>query len=109
MKKFLILLVAMSFVTIGALGVVAANNGPAEIKLPAKMGEVTFNHAAHQERVADCKTCHHQGEGTACRSCHGVKPDAPEAKMAFHSACKSCHKEQNGPTKCKQCHTGPKG
>ena len=108
MKKLLILLVAVALVSVAAMSVVADDKGPAEIKLPAKMGEVTFNHAAHQGRVADCATCHHQGAGTACRSCHGVKADAPKAKDAFHTRCKGCHKEQNGPTKCKQCHTGPK-
>ncbi len=108
MKKFLILLVALSMVSAAGFAVIAAENGPSEIKLPAKMGEITFNHAAHQSRVADCTTCHHQGEGTACSSCHGVKPEAPEAKKAFHTLCKDCHKKQNGPTKCKECHTGPK-
>ena len=108
MKKFITLFVVIAMVSIAAMAV-ADNKGPAEIKLPASMGEITFNHAEHQGRIADCKTCHHEGEGTACRSCHGTKPDVPKAKKAFHDKCKGCHKEQNGPTKCKQCHTGPKG
>jgi cytochrome c553 len=109
MKKCLILFVALAMVTSAAIVVIAAENGPAEIKLPASMGEVTFDHAEHQGRVTDCTTCHHQGAGTACRSCHGVNADAPDAKTAFHNKCKTCHKEQNGPTKCKECHTGAKG
>lgn len=109
MKKILILFVALAMVSVAAMAVVAAEKGPAEIKLPASMGEITFDHAAHQGRVADCATCHHQGEGVACRSCHGTKPEAPAAKKAFHDKCKGCHKGQNGPTKCKECHTGPKG
>ncbi len=108
MKKFLILCVAVAMVSLAAMAVVAADNGPAEIKLPASMGEITFKHAEHQKRVADCKTCHHQGAGTACRSCHGVKAGVPAAKKIFHDKCKGCHKEQNGPTKCKECHSGPK-
>ncbi len=109
MKKLLILFVAVTMVSAAAMSVIAAGNGPAEIKLPASMGEVSFDHAAHQGRVPDCTTCHHQGEGTSCKSCHDAKPDAPKAKKVFHSLCKDCHKQQNGPTKCKQCHTGPKG
>jgi len=106
MKKMLILFVAVAMVSVAAMSVVAADNkGPKEVKLEAKMGTVTFQHAVHQERVADCKTCHHMGvEAGACRSCHGVKPEAPKAKDAFHKVCKDCHKTQNGPTKCKGCH-----
>ena len=106
MKKLLILFVAVALVSVAAMSVVAADNkGPAEVKLEAKMGTVTFNHAAHQSRVADCKTCHHKGvEAGACRSCHGVKPEAPKAKDAFHKVCKDCHKAKNGPTKCNGCH-----
>jgi hypothetical protein len=108
MKKMLILFVAVTIVFAASMLVLAADKGPAEIKLPASMGEVTFKHAEHQTRVADCVTCHHKGDETACRSCHGVKPEAPVAKNAFHDKCKGCHKEQNGPTKCKECHSGPK-
>jgi hypothetical protein len=108
MKKLLIMLVALTLVSIAAMAVVAADKGPAEIKMPASMGEVSFDHASHQGRVTDCTTCHHQGEGTACKSCHGTTAGVPDAKSAFHASCKGCHKEQNGPTKCKECHTGPK-
>ena len=105
MKKLLILFVAVALVSVAAMSVVAADKGPAEVKLEAKMGTVTFQHQAHQGRVADCKTCHHNGvEAGACRSCHGVKPEAPKAKDAFHKVCKDCHKKENGPTKCKGCH-----
>lgn len=104
MKKIVILLVVVGFVATTAMFAMA-NNGPAEVKLEASMGTVTFQHAAHQGRVADCKTCHHNGvDAGACTSCHGVKADAPKAKKVFHKLCKSCHKKQSGPTKCKQCH-----
>ena len=104
MKKLVILLVVAGFVAGTALFAVA-NNGPAEVKLEASMGTVTFNHAAHQAKVADCKTCHHKGvEAGKCTGCHGVDAAAPKAKDAFHTKCKGCHKEQNGPTKCKECH-----
>ncbi|NIQ96971.1 MAG: cytochrome c3 family protein [Desulfuromonadales bacterium] len=104
MKKVLVTLLALSFLAVGS-AVVFADNGPAEIKLPAKMGEVTFPHAAHQEKVTDCTECHHKGvDAGKCTSCHGVDAAAPKAKDAFHKQCKGCHKEQGGPTGCKGCH-----
>lgn len=104
MKKLIMLLALVAFV--GSVSFVAfAAEGPAEIKLPAKMGEVTFPHHAHQAKVADCTTCHHNGvDAGTCTSCHGVKPEAPKAKDAFHKQCKGCHQEQGGPTSCKDCH-----
>ena len=103
MKKFLVLLVVAAFVGT-ALIAVASDKGPAEIKLEAKMGTVTFNHAAHQGLVPDCATCHHTGGFEACTSCHdGTK--APKSKDAFHKTCIDCHKkEAKGPSKCKECH-----
>jgi len=113
MRKMSILLVVGCLVFSAALVMAAVNKGPEAVKLPASMGEVSFDHAAHQGRVAECQTCHHQAaaEATpvACRSCHGVTAEIPKAKDAFHQLCKSCHKAQNGPTKCKECHSGPKG
>jgi hypothetical protein len=109
MKKLQILFVAVTLVTSAAFAVIAAENGPAEIKLPASMGEIIFDHAGHQSRISECTSCHHQGEGTDCHSCHDAKPEVPSAKKALHNNCKDCHKEQSGPTKCKECHTGAKG
>jgi hypothetical protein len=43
-------------------------------------------------------------EAGACRSCHGVKSEAPKAKDAFHTLCRDCHKKNDGPTKCGGCH-----
>ena len=104
MKRVIVTLLAIAFLAVGATFVVA-DNGPAEIKLPAKMGEVTFPHAAHQAKVPDCTECHHKGvEAGKCSSCHGVDAAAPKAKDAFHKQCKSCHKAQGGPTGCKGCH-----
>ncbi len=105
MKKMLTLFVAVTFVSLTAMVAIAENKGPAEVKMKASMGDVTFDHAAHQERVTDCATCHHTGmDSGTCKSCHDAKPEAPKAKKAFHKLCKSCHKKESGPTKCKACH-----
>ena len=102
MKKMLLLLVVAAFVIGSALAVVAAD-APATVKLDAKMGTVTLDHAKHSG-MTDCATCHHKGvEAGACSTCHdGTK--APAAKDVFHKVCKDCHKEKNGPTGCKGCH-----
>ncbi len=102
MKKMLVLVMVVAFVATSVF-VAVADNGPAEIKMSAKMGDVTFNHVKHQGGN-DCAVCHHTGGYESCKSCHGAKPDAPKSKKAYHKLCKNCHKKQSGPTKCKQCH-----
>lgn len=103
MKK-LILPIAVSFLVLSVALALAAS-GPEVITLKAKMGNVTFNHAQHQSKIADCTECHHKGTETPkCTGCHGVIKAAPEAKKAFHEQCKGCHKKSGGPAKCKECH-----
>lgn len=105
MKRLIAVLLAAGFLAAGALVATAADNGPETVTLEASMGTVTFAHHAHQAKVEDCTTCHHNGvEAGACTSCHGVKAEAPKAKDAFHKLCKDCHKEKGGPTGCKDCH-----
>lgn len=104
MKKLLILLTAAILVSSITTVVIAVSTGPAEIKYEPKMGVVTFDHSGHQ-KLTDCITCHHTGDYAQCKSCHGVDPNAPKAKLAYHKQCKDCHKEmKKGPTKCKECH-----
>lgn len=103
MKKLVFLLV-VGFV-VSTVAIAVANSGPAEIKMSAKMGDVTFSHAKHQSKISECTECHHKGTETPkCTDCHGVKDGAPDAKKAFHDQCKECHKKSGGPTKCKECH-----
>lgn len=104
MKRIFIVTLAFGILAAGAMVAFAA--GPETVVLPARMGDVTFPHAAHQKMVDGCKTCHHAGMKTPkCRDCHGdTKGEAPKAKDAFHKLCKSCHKENDGPTNCKGCH-----
>ncbi len=90
MKK-IIAAVALAIFCAGA----ALAAGPETITLPAKMGNVTFNHKKHQEMLKDCKACHEKGPGKI----EGFGKD-----MA-HKTCKGCHTEKGqGPTKCGDCH-----
>ncbi|PLX81333.1 MAG: hypothetical protein C0616_05035 [Desulfuromonas sp.] len=104
MKRLIAVLIAVGLIALGSAALVSADNGPAEIKLPAKMGDVNFAHKAHQDRMGECATCHHNGvDSGSCRSCHdGDK--APKAKNVFHKLCKDCHKEKGVSTGCKSCH-----
>jgi len=103
MKRILAIMIAVGLVALGTATLVSADNGPAEIKLEASMGTVTFPHAAHQAK-ADCTKCHHNGvDAGKCSSCHdGAK--APKFKDAAHKLCKDCHKENGVDTGCKSCH-----
>jgi flavoprotein len=65
------------------------------ITLPAKNGDVTFNHKMHQDRLKDCKICHENGPGKI----EGFGKDWA------HKTCKGCHTDKGaGPTKCGECH-----
>jgi flavoprotein len=80
-----------------ALTLFAANLALAAdvMTLPAKNGNITFNHKAHQEKLKDCKICHEKAPGKI----EGFGKDFA------HKTCKGCHEEKKaGPTKCGECH-----
>ena len=90
MKK---IIAAVALTLIGASAAMAA--GPETITLPAKNGNITFQHKAHQEKLKDCKVCHEKGPGKI----EGFGKDIA------HKTCKGCHEEKKaGPTKCGECH-----
>ncbi|HEY6874613.1 MAG TPA: cytochrome c3 family protein [Geobacteraceae bacterium] len=66
------------------------------MEFPAKMGTVTFNHKAHQEKVKGvCTTCHATAAGGKIEGF---------GKDFAHKTCKGCHEKSGGPTKCGECH-----
>lgn len=88
MKK---IIAAVALTLICAVAAMAAD----VITLPAKNGNVTFNHKQHQESLKDCKICHEKGPGKI----EGFGKDFA------HKTCKGCHEEKKaGPTKCGECH-----
>jgi predicted CXXCH cytochrome family protein len=65
------------------------------IDLPAKNGNISFNHKKHQDALKDCKACHEKAPGKI----EGFGKDAA------HKLCKGCHETKKaGPTKCGECH-----
>jgi c(7)-type cytochrome triheme protein len=90
MKRIVALVVLLLFV---AAPVMAADM----VTLKSKMGDVTFNHKVHGEKVG-------------CKACHPTEPPAKFAlggKDAAHKLCAGCHAEKKmGPAanKCMECH-----
>jgi opacity protein-like surface antigen len=67
------------------------------VVFPASMGNVTFNHKAHQEKLKDCKLCH--GDGAPAKI-------VINKAVAHDVLCKVCHAKSNvgADQKCKFCH-----
>jgi len=88
-KKILSTLLAVAFVAVASTALAAPP--PAEVVLPAKEGNVTFNHKAHQSQ--------------GCKNCHGDKVGKIELnKEKAHTLCINCHKEKaKGPADEKNC------
>ena len=91
MKKILSAFVAVAFIAVASSAIAAPP--PAEVVLPAKPGNVTFNHKAHQ--------------GQGCKKCHG---DGAPGKIELnkdkaHALCTECHKAagNKGPQDTKTC------
>jgi hypothetical protein len=98
-KKILSAVLAVAFLSTASYAVAAPP--PAEVVLPAKPGNVTFNHKLHQGQ--GCKKCH--GEGAPgkialdqakahalCSECHKEKGKGP-ADVKDAKACGACHKK----------------
>ncbi len=61
-----------------------------------------FPHKKHQEIGEDCYSCHHKGlQDPTCRTCHS---DVKDAKKIYHKNCITCHRENDIPAKCDDCH-----
>ncbi len=83
-------------VVISILGIIAlfaqTKKPPAKIVLPAKNGNVVFDHSAHLKRAKnDCKLCHPALFAQDAKAAIGFKPPhkTEEDKMA---SCGSCHR-----------------
>ncbi len=76
----------------------AAPTGP--VTLPAKPGNVTFDHSKHLAQGLKCTQCHKDDKGGAIEGFNKTVN-----KDAAHKVCWDCHKKQGkGPQKCADCH-----
>ena len=90
----LVVAFALAFATTAA----AADAPAAAIPLPAKPGNVTFNHKTHA--AVKCTQCHADDKGGAIEG-FGKTVNKDKA----HAKCHDCHKkEAKGPQKCAECH-----
>ena len=91
MTKYIVgLFAALALATVA----VAADAPAAPIQLPAKNGNVTFDHSKHA--AVKCDACHGAG---ATGKIEGFGKDKA------HATCIECHKkEAKGPAKCAECH-----
>jgi formylmethanofuran dehydrogenase subunit E len=84
------IIVAVALTLAFAVSALAADT----VVFPAKNGDVTFHHKAHQERLKNCQLCHEGAIGKIAMN-----------KEVAHKLCKGCHAEKGaGPTKCGECH-----
>ena len=102
-------LIAMFALSVVALGVLAQEKKPpAKLVFEAKLGNVTFDHAAHLKRAkGDCKVCHDSlwpQEKVAL----SFKAAVHKTAEASHTSCGFCHTpggqafESKG--NCNKCH-----
>jgi hypothetical protein len=94
-KTFAALFVAIA-VAFAGTAFAAPPAGP--ITLPAKPGNVTFDHSKHS--TFKCTTCHADEKGGAIE---GFNKTVNKDKA--HGKCHECHKKEGkGPQKCGDCH-----
>jgi cytochrome c553 len=96
MKRIAITMAAL----LAFAGVACAANGVKS--LPAKNGNVTFDHDKHRNnnpKVGACPVCHGGTDANPTKAPEGFGKDLA------HKTCKSCHETKGvGPTKCGECH-----
>lgn len=95
--KFAYAAVAALLFAVAAPAFAAAPTGP--VQIPNKQGQITFDHSKHAK--LDCTKCHADAKGGK------IALD----KTKGHELCLGCHKAETAakaPTKCNECHKGPK-
>ncbi len=91
-------IIAAAALTIFTAGMALAA-GPETMSYKAGIGNVTFNHKAHQDALKSCKPCHEKAPGKiegfskdwahkTCKGCHAEKKVAKSEE-----GCKFCHKK----------------
>ena len=102
-------LIALYVLSVAALGVLAQEKKPPlKLVFEAKMGNVTFDHAAHVKREkSDCKVCHDKLFPQE-KAPLNFKAGMHKPAEAAHTSCGACHApggaafETKG--NCNKCH-----
>jgi cytochrome c553 len=97
MSRFLSVALAVALFAVPAF---AAEAPAGAQKIPAKNGDISFDHAKHKD-VA-CNKCHADDKGAKIEFAGGA-----DAQKKWHGVCVECHKtsgKATAPTKCTDCH-----
>ena len=95
-KTFAALFVAVAVAFASTASAATPPAGP--LTLPAKPGNVTFEHSKHAN--VKCTQCHASDQGGAIE---GFNKTVNKDKA--HATCHECHKKEGkGPQKCADCH-----
>jgi c(7)-type cytochrome triheme protein len=91
MRYFMVFLLAISVFCL--LSVSAEEiKAPAKLVFQTKMGNVTFDHAAHLKRAkGDCKVCHDKLFQQSAKAPLNYKPAMHKTAEAAKTACAACH------------------
>ena len=95
-KTFAALFAAVALAVATSAAAATPPSGP--VTLPAKPGNVTFQHSKHA--ALKCTQCHASDAGGAIE---GFNKTVNKDKA--HATCQDCHKKAGkGPQKCADCH-----
>lgn len=106
MKKLLIGLVVLTFTfSLGTI-VMSKKSGSRTLDFHKGGKSVKINFSLHKSKGVKCTQCHRKHNNgkrhfKKCGTCHTTRA---KAMKIGHKLCKSCHKKNKGPTKCKGCH-----
>ena len=108
MRYFIVTLIALSVIC--SLSLMAQpKTPPAKLVFEAKMGKVTYDHAAHAKRANDdCKVCHDKLWPQDAKAPLNYKAAMHKTAEAGKTACAACHvaggKSFESKANCAKCH-----
>ena len=105
------IVVGVSVLSLTFMGTAFAGGSGAEsmVLKGGSMGDVSFPHKIHQDKLKDCEACHKLFPKEAGAIQKLIAAGTLKKKQVMNN-CKSCHKEIKakggtaGPTSCKACH-----
>jgi c(7)-type cytochrome triheme protein len=90
--RFLFTIFACIFLACAAIGQAQDKKAPAKLVFESKMGNVTFDHAAHVKRAKDdCKACHDKLFPQSAKAPLNFKAGMHKTAETGQTSCGSCH------------------
>ncbi len=103
--RYLLFLLAISLLPV----VGQEKKAPEKLTFQAKMGNVTYDHAAHAKRLkSDCTACHEKLFQQSATAPLNYKPAMHKTAEAKQISCGSCHRPEGtafeSKGSCAKCH-----